>query len=182
MKYNITQIAHPDYIFNEDDWCKWKLAYNGGQPFIDAYLKKLTVRETDEDFALRKSISYCPAASKAAINEIKNSIFQRTIDISRVGGPESYQKAVKALDGGVDLYGSSMNSFIGRYILPELLVMKKVGVYVDMPPISGVTQSDKGNKRPYLYIYSALSIRSWSYSMPQYPNEFDTLLLSPLPL
>src|SRR5690606_448641 len=96
-------------------------------------------REDNSDFCERKDMSYVPSFAKAAINDVKNSIYQRMIDIVRVGGDESYNDAVAGKAGGVDLRGSTMNSFIGCKVLPELLVTAKVGIFVDMPARTGIT-------------------------------------------
>lgn len=144
------------------------------------YLKKFGRREDDQDFRDRLTYSYVPAFAKSAINEVKNSIFQRMQDISRNDGPASYKASLTGLTGGVDLLGSAMNTFIGRDILPELLTMARVGVYVDMPPLSGSsTLAEKGIKRPYLYWYKAEDIRSWALQDGSVgdPTEFKALLL-----
>ena len=169
----IQEIKHPDYSALSSDWFKWRLTYKGGRDFIEQYLRPFSKRETIEDFIDRKSITYCPSFAKAGLNEVKNSIFQRMIDIVRIGGSKSYQDAVLGLNGGVDLTGSSMNSYLGCRILKELLSMGKVGVYVDMPTIERNTLIDTKNKRPYLYFYCAEDILSWSYDKP---DEFSQLL------
>jgi hypothetical protein len=168
-------IYHPQYINLLSDWQKWRDAYAGGQNFIDNYLEQLSSREDATDFDTRKAITYVPAFAKAAINDIKNAIFQRLVDISREGGSESYQGACKGFLSGVDLLGSSMNSFIGRIVLPELLVLGKVGIFVDNPSVSELN-IDTG-KHPYLYIYSAEDIVSWSYDEGSNSNEYKAVLL-----
>ena len=117
----VATITHPYYGEKFSDWEKWRDVYEGGQHFIDRYLKPFSTREGDAAFKRRKEVTYNPAFAKEAVNEIKNSIFQRLTDISRVGGSESYRRAVEGKDGGVNLLGESMTSFIGRRILPELL-------------------------------------------------------------
>jgi hypothetical protein len=173
----IENLTHPDYDLLSPDWVKWRLAYEGGREFIDTYLSLLSSRENANDFAVRKASSYCPAFAEAGINEIKNSIFRRLVDIIRVGGSKSYQDAVAATNGGVDLRDNSMNSFIGTEVLLDLLLMAKVGIFVDMPVLNGKTLSDTKNKRPYLYSYSTEDIRSWAYDVPGQPNEFSHILL-----
>ena len=168
------EIRHPEY--NADDWVKWRLTYKGGTDFIDAYLKELNTSENLTDFVNRKAISYCPAFAKGAVNEIKNAIFQRTNDISRECDSPSYMNAILGKDGGVNLCGNTMNSFIGRELLPDLLTISKVGVYVDMPSI------DESSRRadvirPYLYKYKAEDILSWSIDYSNEIYEFDSLLL-----
>ena len=119
-------------------------------------------------------MSYAPAFAKAAINDVKNSIFQRMQDIVRIGGSETYQNAVQGKGGGVDLKGSAMNNFIGTTILEDLLVLGKVGVYIDMPSSVGPTVYDSIGTTPYLYHYPVEQIRSWVTDM--YGN-YVTLLL-----
>lgn len=144
------------------------------------YLKKFSRREDDQDFRDRMAVSYVPAFAKSAINEVRNSLFQRMQDISRNEGPGSYKDAIDGFNKGVDLLGSSMNTFMGRDIVPELLSMARVGVYVDMPPLApGSTLAEKGITRPYLYWYKAEDIRSWALQDGSVgdPTEFKALLL-----
>jgi hypothetical protein len=61
------------------------------------------------------------------------AIFQRMRDITRRGGSQAYQRAVNGLNLGVDLRGNTMNGFLGIKVLTELLIMGRVGVYVDSP-------------------------------------------------
>ena len=173
----VADIKHPLYEERYRDWQKWRLTYAGGQLFIDRYLRKFSSRESTDAYTRRKEITYNPAFAKAAVDEIKNSIFNRFVDIDRNGGSKTYQKSVKGEDQGVDLLGSSMNSFVGRIILPELLVMSRVGVFVDMPEISGVTVVEALGKHPYLYIYKAEDIQSWTYDEGSNSNEFTNILL-----
>lgn len=158
----IADLAHPEYSRDAFLWNKWRRTFEGGDRFIDFYLKKFSSREENPEFKDRKEISYVPAFSKAAVNDVKDAIFQRIADVSRSGGSESYQNSVLGLDGGVDLAGTSMNSFIGTTVLPELLPLGKVGVFVDMPNSLGITQSDQENKNPYIYHYPIESILNWT--------------------
>lgn len=172
----IHEIFHPSYVCNVSKWLKWRLTYRGGEDFINTYLKKFSDRETDADYSRRRQTSYCPAFAKAAINDIKNAIFQRINDVSRVGGAGSFQTAVAGDMGGVDRLGSSMASFIGEQILPELLSMQSVGVYVDMPAAVGSSRADD-SAIPYAYTYRVEQILSWAFAGPGNPSEFSSLLL-----
>lgn len=176
--YSISSVTHPEYDIWIDDWFKWRLSYVGGFPFIHRYLQQYTTRENVDDFNARLKTAYCPSFAKVAINEIKNSVFQHLSEIIRRDGPQSYHQAVEGLLGGVDMSGAKMGDFLGRKVLPELLVMQRVGIFVDMPQITGPTIRDKGNKRPYLYIYEAEDIRSWAYSEPGSESEFKQVLLA----
>lgn len=174
----LSLIEHPEYTANINDWEKWRYAYEGGRAFIDEYLETFSSRESSTDFTLRKDMTYCPAFAKAAINDIKNAIFQRLFDVTRIGGSNSYQKSISGVDFGVDLRGNSMNSYVGTKILPDLLVMGRVGIFIDMPVSVGVTQRDRGNKRPYIYTYRVEDIKAWSFDLPENPNEFTKLVLA----
>lgn len=176
-KGTIASIMHPDYRVLVTDYNKWRLTYQAGRRFINAYLKRHSRRETSQEFVERRSMTYCPAFAKAAINEVKNSIYQRLCDIKRIGGDTTYIDAVQGRQGGVDLHGSSMMNFMGQAILMELLPMKKVGIYVDMPALSGETIMDTYKDRPYLYLYPAEDIRTWSYQYQDGQYQFNNVLL-----
>lgn len=159
---NILQIFHPQYDENRQDWEFWRDTWEGGPEYVSKYLKTFSIREEVSDFETRKEISYNPSFAKSLIREIKNSIFQKMPEIVRKGGAESYQKAVDGDEWGVDRQGSSMNFFIGSKILPEMLVMRKVGIFLDKSPMNGdETLTEAATKRPYLYCYQAEEIRSW---------------------
>lgn len=174
----INELKHPHYLVNEFNWFKWRLTAMGGSEFLRKYLVKFSKLEDAEEYERRKLISYVPAFAKKGLNKVRNAVFKRMTDIVRTGGPKSYQDACTVQDvRGVDMQGSSMTTYIGREILPELLSMARVGVYVDMPVLDGPTMADKGNKRPYLYTYRAETIRSWSTNRNGDPAEFTALLL-----
>lgn len=173
---DISTIRHPTWNDKFDEWDKWRSVYEGGDDYVEEYLIKFSEREDANDFARRKKISPTPNFAKAAVNDIKNSIFQRLVDVNRRGGSDNYQEAIRGEKFGVDRQGSSMNGFIGRKLLIELLVMSRVGVYVDMEPIEGNTLRDTIGKSPYLYNYRSEDILSWKFK-PGRPDEFDSLLL-----
>ena len=206
MPIEISDLTHPEYDIRYEDWLKWRLAYVGGRRFINTYTQKFSNREEDNDFNSRKTVTYCPSFAKSAINDVKNSIYQRFVDITRKGGTKSYQDAINGGKYGVDLLGSDLNSYIGRVVLPELLVMGRVGIYVDMPKIESLSNGTVNGQRtlkddhiltnsgrivpdprnpskanligrPYLYIYPTEDIRSWYRDEAANPNEFSTLLL-----
>jgi hypothetical protein len=157
------EITHPDYASATADWLKFRETYVGGKAFVNKYLRKFSLREDVTDFSNRKLISYCPAHAKAALIDIKNSIYQRMFDITRSEGDQTYQDAIKGLMGGVDLEGRTMTNFIGTLTLPELISMGKVGVYVDKFPMPDqATKANIQGIRPYIYYYPAEDIRSWT--------------------
>lgn len=172
----IIDIRHPYWRGRSVIWRKWRTIFEGGDWFVHFHLRKFSERETDLSFRVRKEITPAPSFAKAAINDIKNSIFQRLTDIVRRGGSDNYQNAVKGQNNGVNLHGASMNTYIGREVLPELLTMARVGIYVDAPPILGPSIADQQGAHPYLYTYKTEEILSWSYRRDRV-DEFQSLLL-----
>jgi hypothetical protein len=162
-KSKITETFHPDYLSSVSNWEKYRATFVGGKDFVNKYLKKFSHREEATDFVTRRDISYCPAHAKAAIIDIKNSIYQRLVEIQRIGGSSSYQKAVYGDTGGVDRAGMTMTTFIGTQVLPELLPMAKVGIFVDKASDIGTTKLQSKQFSPYLYYYPAEDIQSWTY-------------------
>lgn len=156
------KYEHPQFMGMSTEWRKWRLAYAGGREFIDQYLVHHSTRETAGDFQSRRQMTYSPSHSKAALNKVKNSIYQRMPDIIRRSDSLTYLKSIGGEFGGVDNLGSSMNYFMGCVVLPELLVMGKVGIYVDMPIVNSPTMYGTENLRPYLYSYTREQIINWS--------------------
>jgi len=173
----IIDFRLPNYLTSFADWGRWRLTYEGGPAFRQKFLKQFTNREDPKEFETRREITPIPSFAKAALNDIRNSIFQRMVDIVRKDGSSSYHNAVAGLDMGVDRRGSSMNAFIGRKVLEELLVMGKVGVFVDAPTVEGPTLAAVGSFRPYLYVYKMEKILSFSCTSQEELSEFSALLL-----
>ncbi len=176
--FNINASVHPEYTYNSADWEKFQYVWDGGERFREQYLRSYSSREHPPDFVTRKEISPIPCFATAAVTDIKNSIFQRMGEITRVGGSESFQDVMSGQQGGVNLHGANINYFIGEHVLPELLFMGKVGVFVDMPVINGVTTLDQTkNKHPYYYKYGVADIRNWRYAKHDEYFVYDMLLL-----
>jgi hypothetical protein len=130
------------------------------------------------EFNARKAMTPVPKFAGAAINDIRNAIYQRMRDITRKGGSKAYQYAVNGMNLGVDRRGSTMNAFIGVKALTELLVMGRVGVFVDAPLVPPTaTLANTGNVTPYLYKYDIEDVLSWTCSKPEAPSEFQAILL-----
>ena len=177
VKKKIIDYRLPNFLTSQVDWRRWRLVYEGGPAFRQQYLQMFSKREEKPEFNERLNITPVPSFAKAAINDIRNSIFQRMVDIVRKEGSEAYHRAVAGLDMGVDRRGSSMNAFIGRKVLEDLLVMGKVGVFVDAPPVQGDTLADVGSFRPYLYVYKMEKILSYACTSQEEPSEFSAILL-----
>jgi len=141
----------------------WRNTLNGGDQYIDAYLAQYSARETLIDFNFRKTMTVNPALAEGAVTDIKNAIFQRFTEIRRLNGHDSYRHAIDGLKGGVDNLGSSMNTFIGNKVLIELIGMGKVGIYIEMPVLNGLSLADTAKAKPYLYIYKREEIINWEY-------------------
>jgi hypothetical protein len=175
---SLVDSRHPGYLSGMTDWEKWRRTYEGGDSFRDSYLERFSNREDQADFATRKAITPVPAFAKAAINDIRNAIYQRLRDVVRKGGSEVYQAAVNGNNLGVDHRGSTMNAFLGVKVLTELLVMGRVGVYVDHPFVpADATLAAVRRPAPYLYKYDIEDILSWTCSKPESPSEFQAILL-----
>lgn len=176
---NISSITHPLYDNEEADWYKYRCVYQGGKHFVEEYLQKVSNRETDDDFCRRKLMTYAPSFAKAAINEIKNVIYNRLRDIVRQTESDTYNRASMGELNGVDNRGSSMDYFIGQNVTPEMLTMRRVGVYVDMAPHVPTTLIERERQpiHPYLYLYKTEEIKSWTYREPYETQEFQRILL-----
>ncbi len=160
--HEVHNLVHPHYSDWERDWVKFRAVWLGGKQFVESYLERYSTRETPSDFTIRKKLTYVPGHARAAILETKNSIYERFIDISRTGGSDKYNKWIKGLEGGVDGAGCDMNKFMGTICLPEMLVTKRVGVFVDAPNMDTITKADEKGFMPYAYIYRAEDIRTWA--------------------
>lgn len=159
----ITTFRHPEYQDTSADMFKWRLCYKGGRHFIHHYLQRFSRREDDIAFRERMKLSYAPAYAKLGITKIKNTFFSRMSEIIREG-PEGYEASCRGEAGGVDLHGASMNSFIGQEVLEELMVLRRVGIYVDKPPLDGQLLALNSDKKPYLYTYKAENILTWDFT------------------
>jgi hypothetical protein len=174
---NIISIRHPLYTQDELYWWEWRECYEGGEQYLNRNLKKFSDRETDADFAERKAISPIETYAKSAVDDIRNSIFLRLGDVIRKDGSDAYMRAVQGENGGVDNNGSTMQNFMGIEVGTELLVMGRVGIYIDAPEIAGQTLIDAQGKRPYIYKYDIEDILAWTASKPEEPGQFQALLL-----
>jgi len=154
---------HPDYRAIATEMNMWRNTLNGGNQYIDAYLAQYSTRESIADFNFRKTMTVNPALAEGAVTDIKNAIFQRFTEIRRLNGHKSYRQAIDGLKGGVDNLGSSMNTFIGNKVLIELIGMGKVGIYIEMPVLTGKSLADTAKAKPYLYIYRREEIVNWEY-------------------
>ena len=136
---------------NLSTWRKWRLAFEAGDEFIQAYLKRFSSNETQSDFVTRRAMTFCPAFAKEAIVDVRNSIFQRLVEVRRAGD-QRYLDACEGKNGGVDGNGTTMLQYMGAEVLDELLAMSKVAIWVD---------SSKESASPYLYMFIVEDILNW---------------------
>lgn len=173
----IIDTRHPMVYVGQTDWALWRQTYDGGVEFRNTYLKRFTAREDPVEFGERQEITPIPTFAKAALNDIRNAIFQRMRDILRRGGSSTYQNAINGLDGGIDRRGSTMNAFLGMKILTDLLVMGRVGIYVDAPVTPEVATLAEAAIQPYLYQYAVEDILNWKMARPDKESQFQAVLL-----
>lgn len=173
---HLIDVRHPQYNHDELYWDEWRECYDGGPLYVERNLKRFD-RESPKDYENRKFWTPIETPAAGAINDIRNSIFQRLRDVIRRDGSDAYTKACAGENGGVDNKGSSMQSFIGIEVLTELLIMGRVGVYVDMPRLYGESMADVGDARPYMYKYDVEDILSWAPRKPEEPGDFAAVLL-----
>ncbi len=166
---------HPYYAKNITDYEKWRLTYDGGDSFLHRYLKKFR-RETDEEFRSRREWTPIPTYAAAAIDEIRNSIYDRLDDVIRRDGSTAYMNACNGLGAGVDNRGKSMKIFLGMDVLTELMVMGRVGIYVDAPASQPSTLAGRAGN-PYVYRYRCEDILNWAYNPVANESEFKAVYL-----
>lgn len=177
MAMSLITSRHPLYLSGAEEWTRWRLTYEAGEEFLRKYLKQFSQREGALDFALRMDVTPIPGFASSAINDIRNSIFQRMVNISRSGGSPAYREAINGLNGGVDRRGSTMNAFLGQTVLTDLLVMGLAGIYVDNTRLERNDLYSASAARPYVYFYRREDILTWKCMSPDQPSEFRSVLL-----
>ncbi len=172
---SVSAISHPSFRIDLSRWFEYRLTFEGGDDYVDEYL----IQQSDEsnaEFRERKKFTPIPAVAKEAIQDLQRAITQRLDDVTRVGGTPQYQAAVTGEGGGIDRDGQSMNIFIGHDVLIELLVMGRVGIYVDNFSDPGATMAD-GGSAPYAYVYRVEDILNWDTMRPEKDGRFKMVLL-----
>ena len=161
----VSKRQHPDYTAMSDEWELYRYVLGGGDDFVEKYLEKYSTREDDADFRDRKKMTYCPGHAEASVMDIRNSIYQRMVDIVRDTNIESLNRCISGDYRGVDNKGSTLNSFMGRTVLTELLFLGRVGINIDRSPNYTNARSlrDRMRKHPYLTMFETEDIISWRY-------------------
>lgn len=167
----------PGYYDDCLDWQQWREAFEGGRLFRDKYLKQYSDRETVLEFTRRKELTPIPTYAKRGISRIRNNLAQRFVDVIRKDGSKKYQTAIAGNGRGVDGKGSSMNFFIQSQILDELLVMGKVGVFIDSARLDSGTLAEAADAMPYMYRYTIEQICDLHPAPYGSKSEYDAVLL-----
>jgi hypothetical protein len=172
---SLSALSHPDFPVDSTRWYEYRLAFEGGEDFMREYLLRPS-DETDSEFTDRKRNTPIPAVAKEAVKDVQRAITQRLADVTRSGGSKHYQAAVAGEGSGIDREGQAMDMFIGQDVLEELLVMGRVGVFVDNVPPDGPTLAD-GPAKPYAYVYRVEDILNWRTMRPEQEGTYSMVLL-----
>jgi hypothetical protein len=166
-------------LHDRDDWVEWRYCYAAGRMFRDEYLERFSDRETKAEFQRRRDyLTPIPSYARLEVNRVKNALAQRFPDIIRRGGSKAWQEAVAGNGRGVDRRGSSMNSYTAKYLLPEALVMRRVGVLVDAPRVNGDSAADvPENFRPYLNYYPVEHIERIIPAPVESPSDWSAVMV-----
>lgn len=171
---NVAGSRHPDYSSSRADWQKWRKTYEGGDEYITQYLERYSQSETA--YTQRKKVTFIPPFVKVALQRVASAISCRMGDVSRASTSDSYLMAADGKLAGVDRFGATINTFMTQRVIMELLLMGKVGVFVDNIDASGSTLADIGETdHPYLYAYTCEDICNWAPY--EATSNFDSLLL-----
>ena len=175
QRLSLSALSHPDYNLDIGRWQEYRLTFEGGDAFMRQYLIRLP-DETNSEYDERRENTPLPMTAKDAVKDVRRSITQRLVDVSRSGGSPHYRSAVAGENSGIDREGRDMNMFMGERVLTDLLVMGRVGVYVDNIPPAGPSVAD-GVAEPYAYAYRVEDILNWDTVRPEQPGTFSMVLL-----
>jgi hypothetical protein len=139
---------HPKY--DEPDAQLWRDTLSSDSAYIRKYLQPISTREDMNAYLTRLSQACVPAYAKAALYKKAALVSTKLSAVTRTGGHKTYQASFTAL-----------NNTIAQTILPELMAMKRVGVYLDMPdtvPLVAGTEVPS----PFFYVYKREDIINWN--------------------
>lgn len=167
--------------YDADDWLEWRYCYEGGRLFRDTYLERYSDREEKDEFIRRRNLTPIPTYARREINRVKNALTQRFPDISRRGGTDLWRDAIEGNERGVDRRGSSMNNYLAKRVVSDLLVMGKVGILVDAPQVTGPSRADVPTGfAPYLVTYQVEFIPLMVPAPAESPSDWLAVLLEDL--
>ncbi|KKN73331.1 hypothetical protein LCGC14_0401440 [marine sediment metagenome] len=160
----LVDARHPEWTAAHGDWEKWRLTYEGGREYMDAFLIEYSRRERVEDFEVRKELSYNPNFAGSNIDIVRNAIMVKMPDVVRSGSAE-YEEIVQR---DVDMSRSSMGTFIGLEVVALLLSQGRRYMGVDAPiaqsaaPGRPVTKAEERDRGPYVWAIDAEDVLSWA--------------------
>lgn len=159
----LVDLRHPEWSAMHADWTKWRLTYQGGREFIDAFLTEYSRREDADDFGVRKALTYNENHAGSLIDIIRNALMVKMPEVTRIGDPAFEELA----ESNVDMNNSSMSTFVGLEVVPLLLAVGKRLVGVDAPQILNramrTRADDDGQGQPYVWAVDAEDLLSWSH-------------------
>lgn len=120
----------PSYLHECAIVANCRAAISSTQEFVEAHLRRFSDRETSENFILRKQITPNPPELRVAFNKLCDSIRARMGIVLRESNLVEYVDATRGKGKGIDGKGNSLTSLISTEVLKELLVAKKVGLFV----------------------------------------------------
>lgn len=180
MTVHITSLRSPGYTADFSRWLPWREAVAADATYVTHNLQKQP-GESYEDFEKRRKLTPTPAYIKATLREILTGILVHMELTARAGGPNSFQSVIGGTGPGVDGSGTSLNYFMVMHVLRELLIMRRVGIFVDRPQLPvDATVLDAAKLPPYMYLYTAEQILAWSLR-PGHLNPEEILLRREIP-
>lgn len=150
---------HPDWTLYHNTWIKWRLAYNGGEEFVKEYLQKYH-DESPFEYARRRSLTFNPPHSLGVVNTIRDAFAVKLPDVERDGSEEYLDWCAT----NVDRCKSSMSTFVGEQVFPEMLALQICGVWMDSPLRSPDEDLAAARARmPFLFTIRRENVLSWYY-------------------
>ncbi len=156
-KWRLIDIRHPVWSDCHADWMTYRLVYEGGAAFIDAFLLKYSRREGKSVFAQRKELTYNPSHTTTCLNMYRDAMMSKSHEIIRTGDPV-YKEIVSK---NVDQSNNSMDSFMGLQFIPWLMAQQRRFIIVDAPPKAEGTTKDEDKGRPFIWAVNAENVLAW---------------------
>jgi len=178
---SIVGLASSGLFYGNPDWIDWRYCYEGGRIFRERYLLPFSDRESVKEFERRRSLTPIPGYAQSGVDRVKNSLIQRLPDINRHGGTRTWKKAMDGELGGVDLKGSTMDSFLAHDIIPDMLVMGRIGTLVDAPELENEDQllmaDIPDDFRPFYNPFCVEDIHEIHPAPHDSPSDWSAILL-----
>ena len=153
-----THAIYKEWI---EEWTLYKIAYNGGWPFIKYALHRHS-RETQANWKERLDEGYNFNFCESIIDIINFYLTEKPAD--RNIGPLSSDPQWKMFYEDADLHGMPYNDLIVNLDL-NASIWGGVGILVNKPNIGQITVQDELANRiyPYIAIYTLENILDWKF-------------------